>query len=104
MPWLPSGTHLLFEAEGERATNRLAQARGRLDPTRELGIQLWQVEIAEPHVREQLTSVRGGLERGYAVSPDGKRAVAIAADSALPSLVFVDLTKRPFEDGGKVVN
>lgn len=55
-------------------------------------LQMWAVEAAEPHRREQLTFIDPGLAPACAVSPDGKWAMGFLRSPNGPTLVFVELT------------
>jgi hypothetical protein len=73
-PWHPSGRYVTATAPDDTG-----------EP------QVWAIGVAEPHRRVQLTRVQGGVLDGCAVSRDGRWAVAVAAKTAKPMLVFVPL-------------
>jgi serine/threonine protein kinase len=76
--WHPSGAYLVVAA-----------------PARE-GMQLWAVETASPHRKQQLTRVVPGVRSGPEMTADGARAAAVVDGDGVPQVVVVELENGVF--------
>lgn len=84
--WHASGSYLIVSRlEGARGT----EANPPTGPRR----QLWSVQTSPPYVQTQLATGGTGVGPAYALSRDGNWAAVVAEDDAIPTLLFLNLSR-----------